>query len=410
MANKKVTLYQKGRTGKIKVLEFWTDGPKFYTRWGQLDGKQQETMKVCKPMNVGKANELSAEEQAVAEMEAKIVIKRKEGYDDHKPAAHITTVQATIDLDNIPESFCPNKPISKAPDKLVNDRNTYGQRKHDGHCYFFVKGKTVSKIYSRRMEDRTDVLNNIPIFEKTMKLIPRGSFVMCEIVYEEATSKKQKPRFVAQVVAKKDADEALARYIELSKEGEYRAIPFDILFHDYTFVGDTDYLERHKLLINMELNPPGVYKDWRKLRAQAEHDGWEGFILRTPGEKSYISYSMDGEAHRAGSWKYKFLKTDDYFVTEWLMGKSGKHAKFYAKFRVAQYDESGKIIDRGYVGPGKLTHEELEQLTLDINSGKVKKNFVVEAEYQEIQDSGKLQFGIIQRIRTDKMAKECIAE
>ena len=76
MIKNKVTLYQKGRTGKTKVIEMWTVGSKFYRRWGQLDGKQQETMKECKPMNLGKANELSAAEQAVAEMEAKIVIKK----------------------------------------------------------------------------------------------------------------------------------------------------------------------------------------------------------------------------------------------------------------------------------------------------------------------------------------------
>lgn len=406
----KVTLYQKGKTGKIKVLEFWTDGPKFYTRWGQLDGKQQTTVKECKAMNVGKANELSPSQQAIAEMEAKIVIKRKEGYDDKMPSARSSIVQTKISLDSIPEAFCPNKPISKAPDKIVHGATTYGQRKHDGHCYFFVKGKEVEKIYSRRMEDRTATLINIPVFKEMMAKVPEGAFILCEVVYEEAASKKEKPRFVAQVVAKKDAEEALARYEELSKLGTYRVIPFDILFFAHHFCGNEDYLDRHGLLERMRLNPPPIYQDWRKLIAKAEHDGWEGFILRVPGEKSHISYTMDGEAHRAGSWKYKFLKTDDYFVTEWIKGKSGKHAAFYAKFGVAQYAEDGSIVDRGYVGPGKLTHEELAQLTKDIDSGKVTKGFVVEAEYQEIQDSGKLQFGIIQRIRTDKTAKECIAE
>jgi len=410
MPKNKTILYQRGTTGKIKVLEFWTDGAKFYTRWGQLNGKQQTTVKICKAMNVGKANELSPAEQAVAEMEAKIVIKRKEGYDDTMPSVHDDDAQATIDLDAIPESFCPNKPISKAPDKIVVGKDTYGQRKHDGHCYFFVKGKTSERIYSRRMEDRTSVLIGIPIFRVTMDRVPKGAFVICEIVYEEAKSGKEKPRFVAQVVAKKDPEEAATRYNELSKTGIYRAIPFDVLFHDFNFCGNEDYTIRHAHLVRMGLTPPEIYKDWRKLRAKAERDGWEGFILRVPGEKSHIGYTMDGEAHRAGSWKYKFLKTDDYFVTEWIKGKSGKHAAFYAKFGVAQYDTDGNIIDRGYVGPGKLTHDELAQLTTDIDAGKVKKNFVVEAEYQEIQDSGKLQFGIIQRIRTDKTAEECVAE
>ena len=388
----------------------WTVGSKFYRRWGQLDGKQQETMKECKPMNLGKANELSAAEQAVAEMEAKIVIKKKEGYQDTLPTAASTIVQTDIDLDNIPGEFCPNKPISKCPDKVVLSPDTYGQRKFDGHCNFFVKGHTVEKIYSRRMEDRTEALKNIPIFKEMLAKIPKGSFVMCEIIYTEFASGKQKPRFVATVVSRKDEESALEAYNELSKTGTYEAIPFDILFNKFKFVGGSDYILRHDLLKSIGVNPPPIYRDWKRYEEAAKAQDWEGFVLRQPGKSSHISYSMDGEAHRAGSYKYKFLRTDDFFVTDWIKGISGKHAKFYAKFRVAQYDESGKIIDRGYVGPGTLTHEELEQLTVDLDSGKVQKNFVVEAEYQAIQDSGKLQFGIIQRIRTDKVHTECVAE
>ena len=179
---------------------------------------------------------------------------------------------------------------------------------------------------------------------------------------------------------------------------------------DHQFIGDKDYLARTQLLKDMSgIEVPITWSDWKKRRASAEKDGWEGFVLRAPG-KSAISYTMDGEAHRAGSYKYKFVKSDDFFVTEWLKGISGKHAAFYAKFKVKQYNSDGELIDRGYVGPGKLTHEELEQLTKDIDAQKVKKNFVVEVEYQDIQDSGKLQFGIIQRLRPDKTAKECVSD
>jgi ATP-dependent DNA ligase len=405
----KTTLYQKSKTGKIKVLEFWTVGAKFYTRWGQLNGKMQETFKVCVGMNVGKANETTPAEQAKAEMAAKIVIKKKEGYDTKMPSKDTTIVQTTINLDNIPESFCPNKPISKTPKTVLDSPNTYGQRKFDGHCLFLVKGETTEKVYSRRMEDRSALLILPPIKER-MDQLPKGTFLLNEFTYYSNTTKKESPRHVAQVVRKDNAAEALSRYEELSKEGTFSCIPFDALFIKGKFIGDRDYLERAKLLKDISIEVPTIYKDWKNHIKFAEKENWEGFVLRVPGEKSYISYTMDGEAHRAGSYKFKFLKTDDFFVTEWLKGKSGKHANFYAKFAVSQFDEKGNSIDRGYVGPGKLTHEELEQLTKDIDSGKIKKNFVVEAEYQDIQDSGKLQFGIIQRLRPDKVAKECVAE
>ena len=120
---------------------------------------------------------------------------------------------------------------------------------------------------------------------------------------------------------------------------------------------------------------------------------------------------MDGKAHRKGSWKYKFTKTDEFIVDEVLYGKSGKHADFYAKFHVVQYDEDGNIINRGYVGPGTLTHEELKELTLRINNDTLKVPFVVEIEFQSFHDdTGKLEFGQILRLREDKIPEEVIYE
>jgi hypothetical protein len=406
----KTTLYQKGKSGNVKVLIFWTEGAKFYTRWGKLDGKMQETVKVCVGMNTGKANETTPAEQAKLEMEAKIVIKKKEGYETTMPSADSSIVQVDIDLDNIPESFCPNKPISKTPEKIIKGKDTYGQRKYNGHCLFLVKGNTTEKIYSRRMEDRTQYLQNIPPIKQLMSKLKKGTFLLIEFTYYSNLTKKESPRHVAQIVRVEDADEALKRYNDLSKDGKFEAVPFDALFLKHAFIGDRDYRERARLLTTAGVDIPELLPEWASLVSMAKKENWEGFVLRIPGEGSHISYTMDGEAHRAGSYKYKFIQSDDFFVTDWIKGKSGKHAKFYAKFAVSQYTSDGSILDRGYVGPGKLTHDELKQLTKDLDSGKIKKNFVVEAEYQDIQDSGKLQFGIIQRLRPDKTHKECVAE
>jgi ATP-dependent DNA ligase len=408
--SKKITLYQKSSTGKIKFLTFWTDGPKFYTSWGQLDGKTQTTIKECVGMNAGKANETTPAEQAIAEMDAKIVIKKKEGYDTKMPSKTATTIQAKIDLDNIPEAFCPNKPISDTPQSIIDGKETYGQRKYDGHCLFLVKGQKASIVYSRRMEDKSEIALALPPIVELMSKLPKGTFVLSEFVYYSNATKQESPRHVAQVIRQTDAAKALDRFNELSKDGKFYCVPFDALFIDDGFIGNRDYTERAALLRKINVDVPEIYPDWKTYIDHAKKENWEGFVLRVPGEKSHISYTMDGEAHRAGSYKFKFVKTEDYFVTEWIKGKSGKHAKFYAKFGVAQYSNTGKIIDRGYVGPGVLTHDELKDLTVKLDDGTTKKNFVVEVTYQGIQDSGKLQFGIIQRLRPDKAAKECVSE
>lgn len=410
-------LYQKTKLGKTKFLEIRTEGPNLITEWGLLGSKKvQKTVKKCKGMNKGRANATTPDKQALLEKQAKIELKMKEGYLKTKPSDTDTIVgTGEIDLDNIPKELCPNKPISEAPESILKNPLTYAQRKHDGHCIILVKGKKTERIFSRRMEDRTSYLKDIPVIKDVMSKLPKNSFVLTEVVYEVLVNgiKKEIPRFAAQVVTVQNAGQAYNRFVELSKTGTFSCIPFDALWFDSAFIGNTCYLDRRNLLVKAGLKVPVLYTSWTIHQDTLLNLGqtWEGFILRVPGEKSYIGYTMDGTAHRHGSYKWKFLKTDDFVVDEVLKGKSGKHADFYAKFHVIQYDSAGNVLDRGYVGCGTLSHDELKQLTKDIDSKKRKVPFVVEIEYQALHDeTGKLQFGQIQRLRDDKKPSECIYE
>lgn len=399
----------------MKFLELTTDGPKLITTWGLVGGKTQTSIKVCKGMNTGRANATTPAQQAVIEMQAKITIKKKEGYTSTKPSEKSTIVQAKVNLDKLPSNLCPNKPISKAPDAIVNGLTTYGQRKYNGQCLILVKGKRSQSVYSRRMESLTNAIGQLLPIKEAMSRIPVGSMVLCEMTYVDTALNKEVPRHVGSVIHKQDPAEASQRYDELAKTGQFKLIPFDTLFWDNKFVGNQDYQNRYTLLCSKQdmqfFDIPVLMPRWKEVIKHAQKNNWEGFILRVPGEKSHISYTMDGTAHRAGSWKYKFVQEDDFFVDEALMGKSGKHAKFYAKFHVSQFDAKGNKIDRGYVGCGKLSHDELAQLTKEINNQTRKLPFVVEIEYQSIHDdSGKLEFGQIQRIRDDKKPEECVSE
>jgi len=412
-------LYQKARTGKTKFLEIKADGSLLITRWGILGGKMQETTKVCTPMNIGKANALTGAEQAKAEMQAKITLKKKEGYadtpPDEKPAANNKNKwSAHILLDQIPESFCPCKPISKCPPSVFKSLSTIAQRKHNGHCVFLVKAGGLEMVYSRRMENLTESCATLPFINQQLELCDAGDFVLSEVVYHHNKLNKEVPRFVAQVIRNEDPIEAIKRYKELSKEGTFKCIPFDILFHNNKFVGGKTYMERYTILKKLRLKNLVEMITWEGPEAMlvttAKQTGWEGFVLRDPN-KSQISYSLDGKAHRQGSYKYKFVETGDFVVNEVLKGKSGKHSQFYSKFHLVEYGVKGEIIDRGYVGPGTLSHDQLKALTEELKSNRRKVPFVVEIEYQSIHDeTGKLEFGIIQRIREDKTPQECISE
>ena len=402
-------LVQKARTDKTKYLSFWTEGEIFFTEWWQKDSKHQIATKKCIGMNIGKANETTPAEQAILEMEAKITKKKKEGYVEgtSESTAVAKKISTTItNLDNLPESFCPDKPISKCSDKVKDAPSTYGQRKYDGHCILLVRGKKTAKIYSRRMEDRTEYLEDIPVLKKILDKLPENTFVLTEFAYTPEATGKEASRMISTIVRKDDKEEVMRRYKELAKTGKFECIPFDALWISGSFIGNTDYLERAQSLKTIGIKVPTIFPDWKAMWETAKAAGWEGFILRVPGEKSYIGYSMDGKAHKAGSYKAKFICETDVIVTECIMGKAGKHANFFSKFKVEQRDSDGNTIDRGYIGPGTTPHTELEELTRTWNG----QPFVVEISYQEIEDSGKIKFGVIERFRPDKMPDECVAD
>ena len=72
MRNELPTLYKKDTTGKIRQWTVIAEENKFWSQQGVIDGKiviNKPT--VTSPKNVGRSNETTAEEQAVAEAKAK---------------------------------------------------------------------------------------------------------------------------------------------------------------------------------------------------------------------------------------------------------------------------------------------------------------------------------------------------
>lgn len=74
------TLYGKDSKGGLKVWSVETSGFDIIVRHGKLGGKIQSKVTQASGKNQGKANETSAEEQAVIEAKAKWVKQKKSGY------------------------------------------------------------------------------------------------------------------------------------------------------------------------------------------------------------------------------------------------------------------------------------------------------------------------------------------
>lgn len=77
-----VTLYGKDTKGNIKEWRIETEGKEIHVYHGRLGGKHQKKTTVCEAKNVGRANETSAEEQAILEAEAKVRKQRDKLYKD----------------------------------------------------------------------------------------------------------------------------------------------------------------------------------------------------------------------------------------------------------------------------------------------------------------------------------------
>jgi len=431
------TIYQGSRLGKIKYIKVWTEGNELVREWGTFtksieeDGsKPQTTRKQCEGKNIGKANETTPEEQAVLEKHALLDRKKNEGYTEDLHDA-MGTSKATQNCKDaikshgnhivmpplpLPKSFCPCKPISKAPTSIIESPYTYAQRKVNGHCILLAKSGDTKQVYSRRIEDISWLANVDPEVLAIITNMPDKSLLICEYVFT-GNDGKERPREVAKIIRKKDEAGTKERYNAAIKKGHLNCVVLDALFWDNKYLGNESHVKRYNTLSNllsqyMLDNNSG----WRSNEEDAKKKGWEGFVLRQDNDSSKISFTLDGKAYRQGSYKYKFLQTDDFVVTSAEKGKAGKHMGLYAQFYIAQYmspaeNQRRVLTPFGKCGPGKLSHEELKHLTDEIDKGNRKFPFVIEIEYQSRQeDSGKLEFPQFCLIRDDKSISECLCE
>lgn len=75
------TLYKRTNTGAVQIWFMEVEGEKYRSTSGQIDGKKTTTeWTIAKPKNEGRANATSAEQQAIAEVEAEYKKKIKKDY------------------------------------------------------------------------------------------------------------------------------------------------------------------------------------------------------------------------------------------------------------------------------------------------------------------------------------------
>lgn len=424
----KTKLLAKSTSGKTKFIELEVDGNYLVTRWGYIDGKQQETKELCEAKNIGKVNATTAHEQAILDYNRKIKKKKDEGYIDENlwvsnmvgtPASgQLPTKQDELpNLSNLQKYFCPCKPIVKPPKDCLNGLYL-ADRKFNGVNLIWTRDENGRHhIYTRRIEDITDNIIWMPEFQKIEKHLANNSMILLELTYFDNTRSSstvlERPEQLRGIInSKRSLADVKKHYDVISQTGYIMPVIFDVMFWESKFMGNYFFeFRRRKLIQHFPAYVASCDVFNKHSINKGKENGFEGFILREL--KGKLTYTMNGKAKRFGSWKYKFEETDDFVVIMAEKGK-GKNDKYFARFNLIQYDKNGLIIDCGYCGPGTLKVEELKELYKERSDSngdyKILPFLVVEVLYRARTKDGKLEFPVLQRIRDDKKPEECIYE
>lgn len=124
-------------TKKMQVWLAYTDGAEVIVEYGEVGGKIQDSRFIAEPKNTGKANETTAEDQALKEVEALYVAQEK---NKHYRPSQAEAVLAAKNC-NVPMHLHNYK---NHPAKIIFP--TWMQRKMDGSRACILETKMYSKI------------------------------------------------------------------------------------------------------------------------------------------------------------------------------------------------------------------------------------------------------------------------
>lgn len=392
---KSITLYNTSSKGKIKVWTCSLKGNAITTIWGYEDGAKQETTDIVKEgKNIGKANETTPAEQAEFEWSRRIRLKKETGYNETLIVVNSDNIN--WDTGQLPDSFAPAKPATSIePNKemeMVKQGLARYTRKWNGQRGFIVRHNNGVRIYSRRMEDKTEHFPHIIV--EIERCFEPGTILDAEFILDD------NPDLIKEVFGAK-ADKALERQNSTHKPVEVKI--FDLLYLNYKKC-DAIYDMRHQIVRAILKNEKYIYlehivilpKDFKAPKS------WEGLVLWDGSSITNIRF--DGKPDRkSGAYKKKNFKDVDVVCTGWQTGK-GKNNFQPAVLNLAAYDKNGQLIEMGDVGSG-LTDKDKYEI-----QNEWKFPCVIEVQYEEITPKNRFRLPVFLRKRDDKPLKEVTLE
>lgn len=364
------------RTGAIRVWKIRVVGHEIHTEFGQLDGKMQSSVDVGKARNVGRSNEVSAEQDALNQMERIISKKERRGY---VPAGEDLFSAEDFDIfayfekhGELPANFCFYKPSNEVSDEmlvLMEMGEVWALRKYCGECIFLLHDTDgVGHIISRRMH-MGHHLEDVPwsarfphLREDLENTTPRRTLLACELTPPGEADDRW---YVARVLKSKTP-----KALELQGESGYLAARvWDVgWWGGEQMIGERPFQYRSALVQSApHLSMATIldHDDWASvddlddLRAMALELGWEGFVIVDPQGTMAPGFNFRGKPDRpsAESCKVKPEYEDDFvaiFDPEKGLGKwgNGKYRGQVNSVALFQFDSGGEMVFIGNCSGG----------------------------------------------------------
>jgi DNA ligase-1 len=350
------TIYKLDSKGKVRVLTISAKDGHLSQVSGVLGGKLVEHTSLCTPKNVGKVNETTPEQQAIAEAFAKLKKKLEEGYFETVEEAR----KEEVILPMLAKSFGPEA------DK-IDWKNAFVQPKLDGmRC---LKKNTT-------MISRTGkVVDTLPHIKK---LIPEIADYLDGELYAHGLSFQENMRLI-----KKN-----------------RPASIGVKYHVYDMVLPLPFQDRMRILISIieatrsehiELVPTfkvESIEEVQEYHAQFIGEGYEGTMIRWGDEE----YKVNGRSSNLLKYKdFLDITAPVIFV---------KPSERNPEQGVVVCELPGFPDDKGVFGCGmKFSHEEREEI---LTNREKYMGMTAEIRFFEYTDEGLPRFPVCVGFRLDK--------
>jgi len=293
-------IYKKSKTGAIVICDISVDGDTITVTTGQLDGAMQHHPTICVPMNIGRSNETTAEEQAKKEAKAKHIKKIKSGY-VLDPSGELTVklpMKVKIYQDQKPNIIFP----ALLSPKLNGVNGEYLINKLENSLELFTRG---GNLYPNLTHLESEIKEFMAILNESSL---NGEIYKHGMHLQDITSAAKKPNQNTPDLEFHVFDTPASKLSYDKKLDDFNSIDNS----KFTYV---------KMIRTYEVNS---HDEIEKYMQKFLVDGYEGVIIRN--KKLIYEYNV----RSSDIFKYKIPKDGEFKVVGWRADKKG-HPVFTCK-------------------------------------------------------------------------------